>query len=364
MRFDNPSPEKTARCFSILDERTRRAGEPVFIKYLDLGTHVVRLVNHSAAFTPHVENQLAWSLKDEAPRYDATLVVWQDRDIAEVALSLLNVFDPEQYLRLRLRKLKSIDAAIPDMAAFDEDILRHRPLIEANKKKGIISAWNPEGNTYYYAVENLHPEEFIKQGHIFVQTLFHILKSPTSSLAHGAVVGLRNTGVLFCAIGYRGKSTLTVNCLLDGFDYVSDDYLVLGKKDGILRAWPIYSIISLSPQAYQAMYNRLRAKFISNNGRKDKYMFSISEHHDRFVSAYPVKLCMFPHITDCVQPSIVPGSRDLAFEELALSSLRNTGNMQDYLTIGKLYSFVVQLPFYRFNLSPDFDKNTSCLREI
>jgi hypothetical protein len=364
LRVDKPSPEQLARCFSTLDARARQAGKPVFVKYLDLGTHVVRLINHSASFTPHVEKQLTWSLKDDAPRYDATLVVWQDRDISEIACSLLGHHDTAEYRKLRVKKLAGVKVNIPDMTFFDEDILRHQPLIGVDKKNSLISAWEPKSNTYYYAVENLEPEEFIKRGHIFVQTFFHILKSQTSSLAHGAVVGLQGTGVLFCAIGYRGKSTLTVNCLLDGFDYVSDDYLVLGTNGGILRAWPIYSVIALSPTAYQAMYHRLQAKFVSNNARKDKYMFNIAEYHDRFSPAYPVKICMFPHITDCLEPSIVPGNKERAIEELLYSSIHNTGNTQDTMTMGRLYSFVEALPFYRFNLSPNIDKNTRCLREF
>jgi hypothetical protein len=364
LRVDKPSQELLAHCFRTLDARARQAGEPVFVKYLDLGTHVVRLINHSAAFTPHVEKQLTWSLKEEAPRYDATLVIWQDRDIAEVAFSLLGQHDPVEYRKLRVKKLADAKVNIPDINFYDEDILRHRPLIEANKKTGLLSAWDTKSNTYYYAVENLEPEEFIKRGHIFIQTFFHILKSPASSLAHGAVVGLQGTGVLFCAVGYRGKSTLTVNCLLDGFDYVSDDYLVLGTNDGILRAWPIYSVIALSPTAYQAMYQRLQAKFVSNNARKDKYMFNIAGYHDRFSPGYPVKICMFPHITDRPEPSIVPGDKERAIEELLYSSIHNTGNTQDAMTMGRLYSFVDELPFYRFNLSPNIDKNTRCLREF
>lgn len=365
MRVDKPSPELLARCFHTLDARVRQVGEPVFVKYLDLGTHVVRLINHSAAFTPHVEKQLTWSLKDDALRYDATLVVWQDKNITEVAFSLLKHHDTAEYRKLRAKKLFNTKADIPGIAFFDEGIFRHHPLIDANIKSGMLSAWEPKSNTYYYAVENLEPEEFIKHGHIFVQTFFHILKSPTSSLVHGAVVGLKGTGVLFCAIGYRGKSTLTVNCLQDGFDYVSDDYLVLGKKAGdVLRAWPIYSVIALSPQAYQAMYHWIQAKFISNNARKDKYMFNIAGYHDSFSPGYPVKICMFPHITDCSEPSIVSGDKEKSIEEFVLSSLRNTGNTQDIMTIGKLYSFVEKLPFYRFNLSPNIDKNTRCLRKF
>jgi hypothetical protein len=365
MRIDKPGAAELTRCFAFLDGRARLAGPPVFTRYVDLGTRMVRLINHSPAFTPHVERQLGCSLRDEAEHYDATLVVWQEKSVAEAALSLLQCRDAAAYRKLRVERLVRPATEIPAISFFDDEVLRHGPFIEADPKDGLISAWNALNNTHYYAVENLEPEEFIKRGHIFVQAFFRILNVPGSSLAHGAVVGLRNTGVLFCAVGYRGKSTLAVHCLLNGFDYVSDDYLVLGKKeDGVLRSWPIYSVIALAPQAYQAMYAGFRGKFLSNNARKDKYMFTIAEYHDSFRLGYPVKLCMFPDITARAEPGIVPGSKEQAFEELAFSSLNNTGNVKDALTIGKLYSFVHDLPFYRFNLSPDIERNTRRLREF
>lgn len=365
MRIDKPDAGELSRCFASLDSRASLAGAPVFTKYVGLGTRVVRLINHSPAFTPHVERQLSCSLRDAADQYDATLVIWQEKSVSEAALSLLKCHDTAAYHKLRVERLARPRTEIPILSFFDEDVLRHRPFIDVNPKGGLLSAWNLANNTHYYAVENLEPEEFIKHGHIFVQTFFRILNGPGSSLVHGAVVGLHNTGVLFCAIGYRGKSTLAVHCLLNGFDYVSDDYLVLGKKEGdVLRSWPLYSIIALSSQAYQSMYPGFRGKFLSNNARKDKYMFNIAEYHDSFRSGYPVKLCMFPNITPCEEPSIEPGFKEQAFEELAFSSLNNTGNVKDALTIGKLYSFVQDLPFYRFNLSPNIERNTRCLREF
>jgi hypothetical protein len=363
MRVDSPSVEQRGLSFSYLEARARRSGAPV-CKYIDLGTHMVRLVNCSPAFTPHVEKQLTWALKDDAPRYDATLFVWQEKNLAEVALALMGHYAPKRYHSLRVQKLARANPEIPDIKIFDEELLRNRPLIDVDQKGGVFSAWDPQSNTLYYAVDNLEPEEFIKRGHIFVKSFYRILKGPSSNLAHGAVVGLQGKGVLFCGIGYRGKSTLAVNAMLDGFDYVSDDYLVLGKEDGILRAWPIYSIIALSPEIYQKMYSRLRAKFVSNNARKDKYIFNIAEYHDTFCSGYPVRLCMFPQITQCETPSIVPGGKEAAIEELAFSSLRPMGDPQDVLAIGKFCSFVDNLPFYRFNLSPDIDRNTRCLRDF
>ena len=362
MRIESAPREARARAYTILGKRAAAAGEPL-IRYLDLGVRVVRLICHSAAFLHHVERQMACSLKERAAQYDATLIIWQEHSVQDTALALLAVFDRQLYTRLRLKRLQGHSAGIEGLVVHDEAFERHFPLIDVNPDDGSVTAWEPEGNTYYYAVENLEPEEFIKRGHIFVQTLFRICRLPQGSLVHGAVVGLNGIGVLLCAFGYRGKSTLCVNALLDGFEYVSDDYLILGKTD-CLRAWPIYSIVALSPQAYSAMFDSFNGKFLSNNARKDKYMFSIAAYHDRFRFGYPVKLCMFPHICACGVPSIEPGYRETCVNELAFSTLNNTGDQKDAMTIGKLYSFVMGMPTYRFNLSRNITANTRCLREF
>ncbi len=368
MRFDGISPAAREQACAALARRAQMAGPAPVVRFLDCGTRMVRLICHSAAFLRHVERQMTCALREDAPGFDATLVIWQERSVAEAALAVVRVLDGTSYRRLRVGRLTGM-AGAEAVQVFDEELLRHWPLLDIQPGDGSLSAFAPERDTYYYAVEDLDPEEFIKRGHIFVQLLFRICNVPGSSLAHGAVVGLNGAGVLLCAFGYRGKSTLSVHALLDGFEYVSDDYLILGRKeDGterdILRAWPVYSVIALSPHAYQAMYDGFRGKFLSNNARKDKYMFNIACYHEQFRRGYPVRLCMFPNICDCVEPSIEPGSRERALEELAFSTLNNTGNPRDAVTIGKLYEFVRDLPFYRFDLSRNIARNTRCLREF
>lgn len=363
MRVDNAALPLINGCCRLLARRAARHDEPV-VRYLDLGVKVVRLVCHSPRFMRHVERQMTCALRDEADHYDATLIIWQDRNVAEAAFSVKSVLDPQNYRKYRLARLTG-QCQPEQMQLFNEDIIRFWPLLDINPADGSLMAWNPETNTYYYAVENLEPEEFIKRGHIFVHTFFRICVGPASSFAHGAVIGLENTGVLFCAFGYRGKSTLCVRALMDGFEYVSDDYFVLGKKEGdALRAWPVYSIVALSPAAYDAMYDKFNGKFLSNNGRKDKYMFNIAAYHDQFRYGYPVKLAMFPNICDCDGPSIVEGGKELALEELCFSTLNQTGNLKDAPTIARLYGFAENLPFYRFNLSRNLDANARCLRDF
>jgi hypothetical protein len=186
-------------------------------------------------------------------------------------------------------------------------------------------------------------------------------------LVHGAAVGLDGKGILLCARGQRGKSTLAVRAVMDGFDYVSDDYLVLGKDDSGLYAWPIYSIITLSPMMYGDLYATLDAKFVSNNARKDKYVFNIARYHDRFAPRYPIQLCMFTQIVADSEPSVVTctqASRGRAVVQLVHSTINQMGDRHDIGSIRKLMRFVENFPFYQINLCRDIEKNLRLLRDF
>jgi hypothetical protein len=375
VRVDNPAPERLAACFAALDKRLAAAGRPVFVKYLNLGTHVVRLVNHSRAFTPHVEKQLTYALVDHAPRYDATLVIWREENFDGLAPALgpACVPAPANPLLARVRRLAagrdSTRAPAPDtrLQVFDAAYSRWHPLVNVDPQAKIASAHNPETNTWYYGVEDLSPEEFIRQGHIFVQIFNRLLKSPSTGLAHAAAVALNGRGALLCARGQRGKSTLAVRALLDGFDYVSDDYLVLGRERDGLYAWPIYSVITLSPMMYGDLYGALDAKFVSNNARKDKYVFNIARYHDRFAGRCPISLGMIPQIVSDPEPSVVACSRmgrGRAVTQLVHSTIAQMGDGHDTATVKKLLDFVRDLPFYQINLCRDTDKNVLRLRKF
>lgn len=362
MRLSNLPKEQLHQYFSKLDMHISSYGKPLWIKYLDLGVKIVRLINYSPEFTSHVEKQLTYVLKETSASYDTTLIIWKETDLDSIPAILDDNFNPKINLRFRVemltRKNKMVQVQIKDGV---------NCIFSTNTKNGILSAYNQDTSTYYYAAENLEAEEFIKQGHIFVQTFNKILKTPKTGLVHGAVVGLENKGVLFCARGQRGKSTLAVLAMMEGFDYVSDDYLTLeNAKDG-LYAHPIYSIITLSPRMYNELYDNLDAKFISNNARKDKYVFNIESYHDRFKKRYPINICMFPEITNDKEPSIVPcdkAERGRAITQLIHSTIKQTGDKNDISTVKKLMDFVKDFEYYRINLCPDIYANVRVLREF
>ena len=225
-----------------------------------------------------------------------------------------------------------------------------------------------DSDIYLYGVKNLDPEEFVKEGHIFVKIFNKILKTKNTSLVHGACLGLNNKGVLLCARGQRGKSTLSVLSLLKGFEYVSDDYLTLEKEGNDLYAYPIYSIITLSPGMYNKMFDMLDGtRFVSNSARKDKYVLNIANLHNQFRKKYPVKLCMSLEFSDEENPSITECTtheKGNAVTQMVHSTLKQMQDLQDADTIKKLVDMISGFKFYKIKLCSDIYKNVELLRDF
>lgn len=361
MRIDIKNNQELQGYINKIDKHINSNNKLEWTRYVTLGAKTVRLLGYSNDFLSHVEKQLTYILKDSAETFDATIILWNEKG----SFSLSNDLLSEQPLhRKRVEKLIT-KSDILSAEVFDRSISNNYPLIKVNPFGGLVSVFDKANEVYYYGVEDLSPEEFIKEGHLFVQFFNKIVQDSSTALVHGALVGLEGDGVLFCARGQRGKSTLSVLSMMDGFDYVSDDYLVLEKDGCDLYTHPIYSIITLSPRMYNELYDRLEgSRFLSNNGRKDKYVVNISNYHDRFKSKYPVKFCMFPEIVNDNEPSIIPCPKGRAIAQLVQSTVCQLQDSNNHTVIKKLIEMVSNYEFYQINLCQDIQKNTDCLRDF
>lgn len=335
--------------------------------YLDLGIKKVRLLCYSDLFIPLIKKQLTYSLCTRPDKIDATIILWNEKNIKQITKHLSGEFDTKYNLRLRVEMLAMKQKNL-DLQIIDENFSKHKPILSIDLNNNLVNSFDTDNNIFFYGVENLEPEEFIKHGHIFVQIFNNILKTDTSNLVHGACVGLNNKGILLCARGQRGKSTLAVLSMMKGFEYVSDDYLVLSKEDNQLYTYPIYSIITLSPRIYNELYDELEGtRFVSNNARKDKYVINIEKFHSRFKTKYPIKLCMFPEIVSDNEPSIkecTEEEKGRAIVHLVHSTVSQMCDNFDMKTIQKITNMVKDFKFYKINLCNNIYKNVECLREF
>lgn len=367
MRIDNPTKEKLREYNDNLLKYVKTKYSLVQTLYLDLGVKTVRLLCYSKGFIPLIEKQLTYTLRKNADKYDATIILWQEKDINNLPKYISSDFNPKTNLGLRVEMLVAKKKQV-DLYIFDKLFSTSKPIFSITYWNNILNSYDKEENTYFYGVQDLEPEEFVKEGHIFVQILNDILKTPRTNLVHGACIGINNQGILLCARGQKGKSTLAVLAMMEGFEYISDDYLILEKEEENLYAHPIYSIITLSPRMYNELYDRLEGtRFISNNARKDKYVINISNFHNQFKKKYPIKLCMFPEIVSDKEPSIkkyTSKEKGRAITHLIHSTIFQMHDVHDISTIRKLIKMLEKYEFYKIYLSNDILKNVVCLKNF
>lgn len=347
------------------------SAEEVFIDLAGLKTVRVKACDHTAMRL--IGRELGWVITNPVPEPDATIYLWKENEvrdfISEVIMPDLEIPAEEEFLLFSKTHYfeqtnRTVSGADPYAATI--------PTGQVNFKDGTI--FLADGNNYYYGTSSYEPDRWLREGHVFVQMLFRILNTlPNASLVHGACIGLHGNGLLMCARGNRGKSTLAITALLKGFEYVSEDYLILQSENGSLTASPIYSIVTLSPQMYNALYDEFdRARFVGVSSWKGKYVFNISGYSDALRRHYPVKACLFPDIDLSATKPIIEkcGSleKNRAITHLAHSTLFqmwSTGLKQsqnDSETILKLARMITPLDFYKITLTPDIFANAECLR--
>ena len=363
------SAASVARQIVALDRYIAGNYPLVATRFIKLGSKMLRVLVHDAAIVPQIERQLTWSLKPEQTTWDATLVVWKEPRIEQFIEPFMESLGKNNFaLRARMRlEAILVKKSCCDLDVFCDNFSNWNPVVFYHVGRGYIEAVDQATRTYYYGVRDSEPEEFIKEGHIFVQFVNQIVKSPTANLAHGACVGMGGNGVLLCGTGHRGKSTLTVLAMIKGLEYVSDDYQILEQQAGQLYAYPFYSIITLSSMMYNEMYDDFKGKFVSMNARKDKYVFNIAAYHDQFRDRYPIRACLFPEIVSDPDPSIVPCSpqdKSRAIAQLTGSTIRQMRDMHSPQTIKKLADMIRDYPFYKINLCRDIYRNVECLRDF
>jgi hypothetical protein len=337
----NISKEEMDKYYAIFEKRAKKNKHIAYIKYLTLGNITVKIENYVPELIEPIETQLAYCISDKADAYDKVFYIWKD-------------------------DVKSYVADFAQNAAILSLFLKNseKPSIEINLKENTIWAFNPKTQTHYLNFKDYSLDMIRKMGHLFVRNLYEFSKTDHQNLLHSAAVGIDNTGVLLSARGGGGKSTLAISALLDGFQYVSDDYSIISRTAEGVCAYPIYSTINLYPLMQEKM-PRLQAEIMYPSWwQPGKNTMSIHAHHGSFVKKLPIKAVVFPKIADIKSPSIEPVDKGKAIVQMIHSTLLQLENVNNPDYVKKLISLVSDLDFYQINLSPDLEANVKLLRQF
>lgn len=179
---------------------------------------------------------------------------------------------------------------------------------------------------------------------------------------HAAAVALENRAVLLTAKGGSGKSTTALHCLLDGMQYLGDDFVLVDCDTKFVHS--MYNVVKLTPadlKQFPALNQELQ------NGVKedqDKVQVFLNEDFEKQIVAKA-------SIEAILVPRIVHGSlthlSDITFEEVMAALTTSTlyllkGSSSEAMK--KITRLVNSLPAYYLNLGSDFNASPSVIRKL
>ncbi|MDR3117432.1 MAG: hypothetical protein LBT98_02585 [Puniceicoccales bacterium] len=324
--------------FAELDNRFRQAtaGQEPEVIHLRIAGVALRIDCYFRELAGPIRQQLAYCCRDRGEGGEIVLRIWGE--------------PPAPYL------------SSPFWARYRDGLCVATEYVEPYWSRQRLIAHDREGRIGYLLNPLLSVMEVPSQGHLLFRSIYLALLEDNRSLFHAAAVGWKGRGVLICGRGGRGKSTLALSCLVSGFQYVSDDYLIL-ERNGGLFVHPIYSIVTLSREM-QAKLPPLWGYYLHCNYNGTKDVLDISARHCSFVQRLPIELGIFPEVRPGERPSVEPMHPGQAVVHAVHSTIRQTSLGELPEQVCRLTGLLKDIPFYRFTVGEDLAENVAVLQKF
>jgi hypothetical protein len=194
------------------------------------------------------------------------------------------------------------------------------------------------------------------------------------NLIHGGLVSSDGFGVLFVGKSGAGKSTTSLMCTLDGMDFLSEDFLALGRNtDGSHTGYSIFASAKLHPE-HLARFPRLRDIALApEHGDDDKSLLFLEDVPGvRVANEVRIGAVVAPRVGDAPTCRASQISRREALLHLAPSTLvlmncYGLGLRRGEVVLKNLDDFGKLLdacPCYRLELGRDINSVAPAVRGI
>ncbi len=233
-------------------------------------------------------------------------------------------------------------------------------------ERGVVFyAYDYLKNTAYVCIKdsNLLPNYFL------ASPLFRILKIWAKlnglSVLHAGCVANENNAVLFVGKGGKGKSTTSLQCLLDGMYYLGDDYVLLDTSQPIPVIYTLFCSgkLHLNHITNFPLFNE-HSIYRPNTEAYDKPLLYLNElFKEKIAYKRPLKAIVATQLTGNEFTSYKPMSAFEALKALAPSTLfqLNLGDQGDFAKMGNLTRTT---PCFTLELGTNFQGIASVVNEL
>jgi len=173
---------------------------------------------------------------------------------------------------------------------------------------------------------------------------------------HAGLVAQDGRGALFVGKSGSGKSTSSLICLCAGFDYLSEDYIGLERRqDGTFVGHSLYNSVFLET-AHLTRFTELMPYAIKGRPpQEEKSVIILSQvFPERLERTAPIRVLVLPRVVDTPTSEFRPASKGEALLALGPSSLLQIPNKElGVRGFDKLVQLVERVPCYWLELGGD-----------
>ncbi len=228
---------------------------------------------------------------------------------------------------------------------------------------GALSFVNLAEKRAYYVVRDAMALPWWVRGSPLQVILGIWLRSQGTQLTHVAAVGDDKHCVLLAGKGGSGKTTTALSCVLDGLNYLGEDYCLLTPGESPL-VHSIYQTAKWTPQT-RRFYPRFE-HFVTNpeSGVEEKsLLFYQQMFPERIRTALPAKAVISLSVGSADMPRIRATALSTSLKNLSLSTVRQLPFF-DTTTLNLLRSFATGLQHYEIQLGFDRGANVEAFQAL
>lgn len=228
---------------------------------------------------------------------------------------------------------------------------------------GALSFLNLEENLAYYIVRDAQTLPWWVRGSPLQVILGVWLRSRGSQLTHVGAVGDETKCVLLAGRGGSGKTTTTLSCVLEGLNYLGEDYCLLTPgKDSMVHS--VYQSAKWTPQTrrFYPEYERFVVNESSDPSEKS-LLFYKDIFPERIKAKSQASAIISLSVGDELKPKIFESDIGTSLKNLSFSTIQQLPFF-DQKTVFLLRQFSKLLPHYQMQLGRDRMSNVEVIKAL
>ena len=180
-------------------------------------------------------------------------------------------------------------------------------------------------------------------------------------MVHAAAVGVDGLGVLIVGRSGAGKSTTSLQCLVQGMDYLGDDYVAV-SRDAAPLAHQLYRGCKVMDDAFDRL-PELRKRVLMRNPERNKSVVILDETAGRLVPSLQIVAIVRPRIAHAEVTGFAPLPPLQAVTEFAVSTILQMPEVGGFM-LRELTALCKRVPTFEMALGRDPAEIAGALRRL